>query len=51
MQSEPELEGAYRLANNSAIEPQHLFDVLAESAADRARVPSGYARAAGEAHS
>jgi hypothetical protein len=38
MQSEPELEGAYRLANNAAIEPQHLFDVLAESAAERAKV-------------
>lgn len=38
MQSEPELEGAYRLINNAAIEPQQLFDVLAESAAERAKV-------------
>jgi hypothetical protein len=38
MQSEPDLEGAYRLANNAAIEPQQLFDVLGESAAERAEV-------------
>ncbi len=38
MQSESELEGAYRLVNNAAIEPQQLFDVLAESAAERAKV-------------
>lgn len=38
MQSESELEGAYRLANNTAIEPHQLFDALAESAAERARV-------------
>lgn len=36
MQSESELEGAYRLANNLAIEPQQLFEALAESAARRA---------------
>lgn len=38
MQSEAALEGAYRLANNAAIEPQQLFDALAESAAERAKV-------------
>jgi hypothetical protein len=38
MQSESDLEGAYRLANNAAIEPQQLFDALAEAAAERARV-------------
>lgn len=38
MQSESELEGAYRLVNNAAIEPQQLFDVLAEAAAERAKV-------------
>lgn len=38
MQSESELEGAYRLANNAAIEPQQLFDALAASAAERAMV-------------
>ncbi|MEY2933122.1 MAG: hypothetical protein RL033_3871 [Pseudomonadota bacterium] len=38
MQSESELEGAYRLANNRAVAPQQLFDTLAKSAAERARV-------------
>jgi hypothetical protein len=36
MQSESDLEGAYRLANNLAIEPQQLFDSLAAAAAERA---------------
>ncbi len=38
MQSEPELEGAYRLANNRAIDPQQLFDALAVSATTQAEV-------------
>lgn len=38
MQSESDLEGAYRFANNLAIEPQQLFDALAASAAQRAEV-------------
>lgn len=38
MQTDAELEGAYRLANNQAIEPQQLFDSLAVAAAQRAKV-------------
>lgn len=38
MQTEAELEGAYRLANNRGLEPQRLFDSLAVSAAERAMV-------------
>jgi hypothetical protein len=38
MQTESDLEGAYRLVNNAAIEPQLLYDVLAKSAAERAKV-------------
>jgi len=38
MQTDAELEGAYRLANNQGIEPQQLFDSLAVSAAQRAKV-------------
>jgi len=37
MGSEADLEGAYRLANNQAVEPQQLFAALAESAAARAK--------------
>lgn len=36
MQSEADLDGAYRFANNMAVEPQQLFDALAESAVKRA---------------
>lgn len=36
MQSEADLEGAYRFANNVAVDPQQLFDALAASAARRA---------------
>lgn len=38
MESESELEGIYRFANNAAIEPQELFSALAGAAAERARV-------------
>lgn len=38
MQTDAELEGAYRLANNRRIEPQSLFDSLAVSAAERAKI-------------
>jgi hypothetical protein len=38
MQSESELEGAYRFANNLAVEPQLLFEALAEAASRRAEV-------------
>ncbi len=38
MQTDAELEGAYRLANNPGIKPQQLFDSLAVSAAQRANV-------------
>ena len=38
MQTDAELEGAYRLANNRQIEPQSLFDSLAVSAAERAKI-------------
>jgi hypothetical protein len=34
--TEPELEGAYRLANNAAVEPQALFDAYAATTAQRA---------------
>jgi hypothetical protein len=37
MQSEADLEGAYRFANNLAIEPQQLFDALSASASARAK--------------
>jgi len=37
MQTEQELEGAYRFANNQAILPQQLFDALASSTAEQAR--------------
>lgn len=38
MESEPELEGAYRLANNLAIDPQQLFGSLAAATAERAKM-------------
>jgi hypothetical protein len=38
MQTEADLEGAYRLANNAAIEPKQLFDALAKSTAKRAEM-------------
>jgi hypothetical protein len=38
MQTEADLEGAYRLANNEAIEPKQLFDALAAATAKRAAV-------------
>jgi hypothetical protein len=38
MESEAELEGAYRLVNNSAIAPQQLFDSLAADTAKRAKM-------------
>ncbi len=38
MQSEAELEGAYRFANNLAVEPRELFNALATSAAAAAEV-------------
>jgi hypothetical protein len=36
MQTEAALEGVYRLANNRAVEPQQLFDALAQATAKRA---------------
>jgi Transposase DDE domain len=38
MQTEAELEGAYRLLNNRAIDPQQLFDSLALSTVERAQM-------------
>lgn len=38
MQTEADLEGAYRLANNEAVEPKLLFDALAVATAKRAAV-------------
>ena len=38
MQTEADLEGAYRLANNEAIEPQQLFRALGSATAKRAAV-------------
>jgi hypothetical protein len=36
MQTETELEGAYRLVNDRAIAPQQLFDSFSRSTAERA---------------
>src|SRR5689334_17391321 len=38
METEADLEGAYRLANNASVEPKVLFEALAKSTARRAEV-------------
>jgi hypothetical protein len=38
MQSDSELEGVYRFANNQAVEPQQLFDALAATTAEQAEI-------------